>query len=217
MFILIFFDTFVLFSCLLIYIIKIVWTKALFGIFYLFFINCLSLIYWLPIVLYFYNLYDIWNLPQIFLRIIQNIQDYHERGALFPKFFSIINYILSISIALLSFLWPKSPFLHVFWFLFTLFSSYYSFEKNAIKDLDLLEKTNNNSLGEKLEYRPKFIYNLISLYDFVLRFFWVLTISPEVFGTLFRPEILSVILNTFEIARKGTWKFLKEEKKNLIK
>ena len=209
--------TFVLLSCLLIYIIKIVWTKALFGIFELIPINCLSLICWGSIALYFFNSYDIWNLPQIFLRIIQNIQDYHERGALFPKFFSIINYILSISIALLSFLWPKSPFLHVFWFLFTFFSSYYSFDKNAIKDLDFLGKANNNSLGEKLNYKPKFIYHLISLYDLVLRFFWILTISPEVFGTLFRPEILSVILNTFEIARKGAWNFLKEENKYLIK
>ena len=70
-------------------------------------------------------------------------------------------------------------------------------------------------ITNSLYYKPIFIYYFISLYDFVLRFFWLLTISPEVLGSLFRPETLSIILNSFEITRRGCWNFLKVENKHI--
>ena len=70
-------------------------------------------------------------------------------------------------------------------------------------------------MRNKLYYKPTFIYYFIALYDFVLRFFWLLTISPEVLGSLFRPETLSIILNSFEITRRGCWNFLKVENKHI--
>ena len=70
-------------------------------------------------------------------------------------------------------------------------------------------------MRNKLYYKPKLIYYLISLYDFVLRFFWLLTISPEVLGTLFRPETLSIILNSLEITRRGCWNIIKIENKHI--
>ena len=150
-----------------------------------------------------------------FLRILQNIKEIHDSKKLFPKFFSIINYILSISVALLSFLWPTYPFLHIFWLIFTFISSCCSFTWDIIIDFGFFEKGKNYPLRNKLYYKPKLIYYLIALYDFVLRFFWLLTISPEVLGTLFRPETLSIILNSFEITRRGCWNFLKVENKHI--
>ena len=150
-----------------------------------------------------------------FLRILQNIKEIHDSGKLFPKFFSIINYILSISVALLSFLWPTYPFLHIFWLIFTFISSCCSFAWDIIIDFGFLEKGNNYPLRNRLYYKPKIIYYLIALYDFVLRFFWLLTISPEVLGTLFRPETLSIILNSLEITRRGCWNILKVENKHI--
>jgi hypothetical protein len=70
-------------------------------------------------------------------------------------------------------------------------------------------------LRNKLYYKPKFIYYFIALYDFVLRFFWLWTISPEVLGSFLRPETLSIILNSFEITRRGCWNFLKVENKHI--
>ena len=150
-----------------------------------------------------------------FLRILQNIKEIHDSGKLFPKFFSIINYILSISVALLSFLWPTYPFLHIFWLILTFISSCCSFTWDIIIDFGFLEKGKNFPLRNRLYYKPKIIYYLIALYDFVLRFFWLLTISPEVLGTLFRPETLSIILNSLEITRRGCWNFLKVENKHI--
>ena len=150
-----------------------------------------------------------------FLRILQNIKEIHDSGKLFPKFFSIINYILSISVALLSFLYPTYPFLYIFWLILTFISSCCSFTWDIIIDFGFLEKGPNFPLRKKLYYKPKIIYYLIALYDFILRFFWLLTISPEVLGTLFRPETLSIILNSFEITRRGCWNFLKVENKHI--
>ena len=150
-----------------------------------------------------------------FLRILQNIKEIYDSKKLFPKFFSIINYILSISVALLSFLWPTYPFLHIFWLIFTFISSCGSFAWDIVIDFGFLEKGKNYPLRNKLYYKPKIIYYLIAIYDFILRFFWLLTISPEVLGTLFRPETLSIILNSFEITRRGCWNFLKVENKHI--
>ena len=150
-----------------------------------------------------------------FLRILQNVKEIHDSGKLFPKIFSINNYILSITVALLSFLYPTYPFLYVFWLIFTFISSCCSFAWDLIIDFGYFEEGPNYPLRNKLYYKPKIIYYLIALYDFILRFFWLLTISPEVLGTLFRPETLSIILNSFEITRRGCWNFLKVENKHI--
>ena len=267
--------TFILFSCLLIYMVKRIWKGVFFGMFEPIPINTLPLICWGSLIIYMFCPFDIWNyegraflgqltkesfgsfllktgfrhvffmgqmcsfiatmrdveyticyyayydaplwakieycrktrgvyffiafLPN-FLRILQNIKEIYDSKKLFPKFFSIINYCLSITVALLSFLWPQFPSLHIFWLIFTFI---------------FLEKGKNFPLRNKLYYRPIFIYYFIALYDFILRFFWLLTISPEVLGSLFRPETLSIILNSFEITRRGCWNFLKVENKHV--
>ena len=282
--------TFILLSCLLIYMIKRIWSGAFFGIFDPIPINCLPLICWGSIIIYSFCPFEIWNydgrayLGQLakesfgsfllktgfrhvffmgqmcsfiapmrdieyticyyayydaplwakidycrktrgvyfviafipnFIRILQNIKEIYDSGKLFPKFYSIINYCLSISVALLSFLWPQHPSLHIFWLIFTFISSCCSFAWDVIIDFGFFEKGDNYPLRNKLYYKPKIIYYAIALYNFVLRFFWLLTISPEVLGTLFRPETLSIILNSFEITRRGCWNFLKVENKHI--
>ena len=282
--------TFILLSCLLIYMIKRIYKGAFFGIFEPIPINTLPLICWGSILVYTFCPFDIWNydgrafLGQLakesfgsfllktgfrhvffmgqmctfistmrdmeyticyyayydaplwakieycrktrgvyffiafipnFLRILQNIKEIHDTKKLFPKFFSIINYTLSISVALLSFLWPQHPSLHIFWLIFTFISSCGSFAWDIVIDFGFLEKGKNFPLRNKLYYKPTIIYYLIALYDFILRFFWLLTISPEVLGSLFRPETLSIILNSLEITRRACWNVLKVENKHI--
>ena len=150
-----------------------------------------------------------------FLRILQTSKEMYDSKKLFPKIFNAINYVLSISVALLSFLWPSYPFLHIFWLIFTFISSCGSFTWDIIIDFGFLEKGKNFPLRNRLYYKPKLIYYFIAVYDFILRFFWLLTISPEVLGTLFRPETLSIILNSLEVTRRGCWNILKVENKHI--
>ena len=282
--------TFILLSCLLVYMVKRIWKGVFFGIFEPIPINTLPLICWGSLIIYTFCPFDIWNydgrafLGQLtkesfgsfllktgfrhvffmgqmctfistmrdveytvcyyayydaplwakieycrktrgvyffiafipnFIRILQNIKEIYDSKKLFPKLFSIINYCLSITVALLSFLWPQHPSLHIFWLIFTFISSCCSFAWDIIIDFGFLEKGKNYPLRNKLYYKPIFIYYFIALYDFVLRFFWLLTISPEVLGSLFRPETLSIILNSLEITRRGCWNFLKVENKHI--
>ena len=150
-----------------------------------------------------------------FIKILQSCREIHDSKKLFPKFYSIINSCLSISVALLSFLWPQYPSLHIFWLIFTFISSCCSFTWDILIDFGFFEKGKNFPLRNKLYYKPKFIYYFICLYDFILRFFWLLTISPEVLRTLFRPETLSIILNSFEITRRACWNIIKIENKHI--
>lgn len=282
--------TFILFSALLIYMIKRIWKGVFFGMFEPIPINTLPLICWGSLLVYMFCPFDIWNydgrafLGQLtkesfgsfllktgfrhvffmgqmctfistmrdveyticyyayydaplwakieycrktrgvyffiafvpnFIRILQNIKEIHDSKKLFPKFFSIINYCLSITVALLSFLWPQHPSLHIFWLIFTFISSCCSFAWDIIIDFGFLEKGKNYPLRNKLYYRPIFIYYFIALYNFILRFFWLLTISPEVLGSFVRPETLSIILNSLEITRRGLWNILKVENKHI--
>lgn len=282
--------TFILFSCLLIYMVKRIWKGVFFGMFEPIPINTLPLICWGSLIIYIFCPFDMWNyegrafLGQLtkesfgsfllktgfrhvffmgqmcsfiatmrdveytvcyyayydaplwakieycrktrgvyffiaffpnFLRILQNLKEIYDSKKLFPKLFSIINYCLSITVALLSFLWPQHPSLHIFWLIFTFISSCCSFAWDIVIDFGFLEKGKNFPLRNRLYYKPIFIYYFIALYDFVLRFFWLLTISPEVLGSLFRPETLSIILNSFEITRRGCWNFLKVENKHI--
>ena len=282
--------TFILLSCLLIYMIKRIWAGAFFGIFEPIPINCLPLICWGALIIYLFCPFDIWNydgraflgdlakeslgsfllktefkhvflINQVctfiapmrdmeyticyyayydaplwakreycnktrgiyfflaffpnFLRILQTSKEMYDSKKLFPKIFNAINYVLSISVALLSFLWPSYPFLHIFWLIFTFISSCGSFTWDITIDFGFLEKGKNFPLRNRLYYKPKLIYYLIAVYDFILRFFWLLTISPEVLGTLFRPETLSIILNSLEVTRRGCWNILKVENKHI--
>ena len=282
--------TFILLTCLLIYMIKRIWAGAFFHIFDPIPINCLPLICWGSLIMYVFCPFEIWNydgrlfLGQLtkesfgsfllktsfkhvffmgqmcsfiaplrdleyticyyayydaplwakiefcrktrgvyffiafipnFLRILQNIKEIYDSKKLFPKLYSIVNYCLSITVALLSFLWPKHPSLHIFWLIFTFISSCCSFTWDIIIDFGFLEEGQNYPLRNKLYYKPKIIYYFIALYNFILRFFWLLTISPEVLGTLFRPETLSIILNSFEITRRACWNILKVENKHI--
>ena len=150
-----------------------------------------------------------------FIKILQSIREIYESRKYWPKICSIMNSCLSISVALLSFLWPQYPSLHIFWLIFTFISSCSSFIWDISVDFGFFESGKNFPLRNKLYYKPKIIYYLICLYDFILRFFWLLTISPEVLRTLFRPETLSIILNSLEITRRACWNIIKVENKHI--
>ena len=150
-----------------------------------------------------------------FIKILQNIREIHDSKKVFPKLYSIMNCCLSISVALLSFLWPQYPSLHIIWVIMTFISSCCSFFWDVVMDFGFFEEGKNYPLRNKLYYKPKIIYYFICIYDFILRFFWLLTISPEVLRTLFRPETLSIILNSFEITRRACWNIIKIENKHI--
>ena len=282
--------TFILLSCVLIYMIKRIWAGVFFGIFDPIPINRLPLMCWGSLIIYWFCPLKIWNykgreflgnltkeslssflfktgfrhvffasqlcsliatmrdveytvcyyayydapywakkqycrksrtiyffisfFPN-FIKILQSIREIHDSKKLFPKLYSIMKSTLAIFVSLLSFLWPQFPFLYIFWLSFAFISSCVSFTWDIVMDFGFFQRGDNYPLRNQLYYRPKIIYYLICLYNFILRFFWLLTISPEILGSLFRPETLSIILNSLEMTRRGCWNLLKVENKHI--
>ena len=283
--------TFILLSCLLIYMIKRTWSGSFFGILDPIPINVLPLICWGSLIFYMFCPFEIWNysgraflgdlsresfgsfllktefrhaffVGQVcsfistmrdleytvcyyayydaplwakkeycnktrgiyffiaffpnFIRILQNVKEIYDSGKYTPKIYSIFQYCLNISVALLSFFWPQYPSLHIVWLVATFISSCCSFTWDMLIDFGFFEKGSKNyPLRTKLYYKSKAFYYGVMVYDFILRFFWLLTISPEVLGSLVRPETLSVILNSLEMTRRGLWNIIKVENKHI--
>lgn len=48
-----------------------------------------------------------------------------------------------------------------------------------------------------------------------LRFVWILSMSPEVVSHLIRPELLSFLIFSLEVLRRGMWNFIRVEYKHI--
>ena len=149
------------------------------------------------------------------LRILQCLKQIYDTKKRYPQNLNIIKYSLNIIVAVLSFFWPTFPILHSFWFIFTFISSCYSFAWDIKMDFGLLQNGKNYPLRDKLYYKKKWIYYIVSILDFFLRFLWLITLSPEVINEFIRPESLSIILSSLEIFRRGMWNLIRVEYKHL--
>jgi len=149
------------------------------------------------------------------IRILQCCKQIFDSGKSYPQNWNIGKYTMNIIVASLSFFWPSYPSLHIVWLLATFISSCYSFYWDIKFDFGLLKKGKGYPLREKLMYKNKLFYYFASFFDFFLRFLWLLTLSPEVINSLFRPETLSITLNSLEIIRRGVWNIIRLENKHL--
>ena len=150
----------------------------------------------------------------IILRVLQNIKEIID-SKLYPKFLSLCQYILVISVFILSLMWPNHPTLHLIWFAHAIFTSLCTFLWDLTLDFGFLEKGDNFPLRGKLFYKPNALYYFILLYDLIVRFIWLLTLSPEVVYSMPRPEFTFLIINILEIIRLGFWNCIKIEKKHM--
>lgn len=48
-----------------------------------------------------------------------------------------------------------------------------------------------------------------------LRFMWILSMSPEMVAHLIRPELLSLMIFSLEVLRRGMWNFIRVEYKHI--
>lgn len=51
--------------------------------------------------------------------------------------------------------------------------------------------------------------------NFLMRFAWVLSISPDVMNSFLRPELFALIVGFVEIFRRAVWNFLRVEKEHI--
>ena len=149
------------------------------------------------------------------IKIFQILKEIKDTSKVYPSNLSIYIHTLSITVSFLSFLSPTYPSLVTFWLIFTFISSVCHFLWDVKMDFGLFEKGEDYPLRKSRYFKNKFIYYFTLIFDFIMRFFWLLTISPEILGSLFRPETLSIILGSLEMIRRTLWGILKVEKKHI--
>lgn len=76
-------------------------------------------------------------------------------------------------------------------------------------------KKENFLLRDELSLLYKYIYYLLMIIDLVLRFLWVLIISPDVVYTMIKPEFVLMVLYFGETIRRGISNYLNIENEHI--
>ncbi len=126
----------------------------------------------------------------------------------------LFKHCLSLVTSTLSFMTPHHPWCFYVWLVCTIFSACLSFSIDIKVDFGLLSDK-GFPLREKRLFKHDFVYYFISVVDIILRFGWLLNLSPEIIKKTLRPNTISLILFSLEIFRRSLWNILRIEYKHL--
>ncbi|MCQ2820653.1 MAG: ERD1 family protein, partial [archaeon] len=129
----------------------------------------------------------------------------------------LLKHTFSFCTSTLSFFTKTHPWCFYPWICITIPSAILSFSMDIKKDFALLDTKNDNAYFPLRKRRlfPRFSYYAISMIDIVLRFGWLVNLSPEIVGQLLRPNTVSLILFSLEIFRRSLWNLIRVEVKHL--
>ena len=122
---------------------------------------------------------------------------------------------MNILVAVTSFYASESNFFNGLWLLLALISTLYSSAWDLKMDFGFLQQGEHFPLREKLSYKNKFFYYTCMIVNLILRFFWVLTVSPDIVLGFIRPEFFFFIISFMEVFRRGMWNFIRVELKHI--
>lgn len=150
-----------------------------------------------------------------FIRCLQCARVIIDSGHVFPQIFNIGKYSFNIIVATFSFLTIFYPNCFKYWLIFACISGCYSSFWDVKMDFGFFEEGPNFPLRNKLTYKNHFFYHFTIVVDIILRFLWVLSVSPEIMNQMIRPEFLALMLFTLEMFRRGLWNFIRVEYEHL--
>ena len=151
-----------------------------------------------------------------FIRCLQVGRQIIDKGKVFPYVFNIGKYTFNIIVCVFSFLTNFYQSCFYFWIISAFISGCYSSFWDNVMDWGFFERGSKNfMLRNNLTYKNKFFYQSSIFIDIILRFLWVLSVSPEIMANTIRPEFLALILYTLEMFRRGLWNFIRVEFEHL--
>ena len=146
---------------------------------------------------------------------MQCIRQILDTNKIYPAAINAGKYILNIFVAISSFYVSESIVFYYLWLLLAFFSTLFSYAWDLKIDFGFLQEGEHYPLREKLSYKNKIFYYTCMTINFILRFFWVLTVSPDVVLSFIRPEFFFFILSFMEVFRRGMWNFIRVELKHI--
>ena len=148
--------------------------------------------------------------PNLF-RCLQVGRQMIDNQKVFPYIFNIGKYTFNIIVATFSFLSQFHQVFYFFWLANAFISGCYSSFWDLKMDWGYFEGCNNFPLRKKNKFKNKFLCILSIPIDIILRFLWMLSISPEIMSQYIRPEFLALVLYTLEMIRRAIWNFIRVE------
>ena len=148
--------------------------------------------------------------PNLF-RCLQVGRQMIDNQKVFPYIFNIGKYTFNIIVATFSFLSQFHQVFYFFWLANAFISGCYSSFWDLKMDWGYFEGCNNFPLRKKNKFKNKFLCILSIPIDIILRFLWMLSISPEIMSQYLRPEFLALVLYTLEMIRRAIWNFIRVE------
>ena len=151
-----------------------------------------------------------------FIRCLQVGRQIIDNGKVSPYIYNIGKYTFNIIVATFSFLTNFSQNWFIPWCISAFISGCYSSFWDIVMDWGFYHWNNPNfPLREQLAYKTKLFYHATIILDIILRFLWVLSVSPEIMYNMIRPEFFALIIFTLEMFRRGLWNFIRVEYENL--
>ncbi len=172
----------------------------------------------------------------LWLRFLQNLQRSYETRQRWPHLGNAMKYATAQTVALYG-LHHRDAKNNALWIFGFVFATMYQFAWDIFMDWDLvrISRASDNEANDKhhrgrklagwdirfrepLLYRSKSFYCLVALLNFLLRFFWTLTLIPEGGEEAWQKTIqvrLSPVLAAAEICRRCMWAFLRLENEHL--
>ncbi len=124
-------------------------------------------------------------------------------------------YLSTIVMTTISF-YNKDPLMYKFWIFFLLFSTLYSYSWDLRKDFGFLNlKSKNFLLRDRLYYPWIAFYYFAGIINLVLRFTWLLTLSPSFLKNLLYKTLTVTVLGILETFRRTLWNYFRVELENL--
>ena len=150
------------------------------------------------------------------IRCLQVGRQIIDNNKVYPYIFNIGKYTFNIIVATFSFLTNFSSIWFIPWCISAFISGCYSSFWDIVMDWGFYHCDNKYfPLREQLAYKNKFFYHFTIVINIILRFLWVLSVSPEIMYQMIRPEFFALIIFTLEMFRRGLWNFIRVEYENL--
>lgn len=134
----------------------------------------------------------------------------------FPQGLNAAKYGFSVLAAYCSYLFSQNENFFYLWLVIATISGAYAFVWDLKMDWGFLQiGTKNFLLRDKLVIKDLKIYYLSIFWDFVFRFFFVLTLSPQIVYSFIRPEFLTMLILGAEVIRRGLWNTIRVENRHI--
>lgn len=141
---------------------------------------------------------------------------YRAKTIFHMQFINAGKYAFSLISGLLSYKFSSDHSYYSTWVIVASINAFYSFLWDLKMDWGFLESNAENPLlRKKLSFKDKKIYYIVILGDLIFRYFFILSLSPQIMNSFIRPEFFTTIVLSAEVLRRSLWNFIRVENRHI--